>query len=245
MPTVKEIAHDIRWSATSRATDDYLSADSDFIHNILDGVNLIGAEECMVKSLNDLGITDEFHQEILEDLDALTNPEVRETDRGTGNFNEDSVAYWVFIGEQIDEPEWEYDLDSPEWKAAVAIVQDEQLALLGEQLFGIAEDGEVHYDFDNCACLVWDKQELAHRGYLLPPEAESATIDRSMIGTITLFDENGDTLYTVYEQQHAIGFVCLTLRIEEEWHGYGDTSYFRYGEVGSVWNPDTMGWEAE
>ena len=169
----------------------------------------------LIKSLEVIGITE--HDDIIDHLQDFTTIEVRQAQSGTGNFDTTNVAYYNFIGEITDYPEWQYDLDSPEWIAAVKTVQDKQLSLLGDQLFGIADNGEVHYVFDAYTCLVWNKAELGSNGYLIPDNAITASIDYSLIGSIDLYDKDGELMYTVYERSHPIGMICLRDRLESEW----------------------------
>ena len=152
----------IQESATATANEQYLSPDSDFsARQVEDADTQI---EPLIESLKAIGVAD--HAFIIEHLQDFTTIEVRQGERGTGNFDTTNIAYYMFIGEITDEPEWDFDLDNFAWKMAVENVQGIQESLLGDQLFGIGKDGVIHYIFEAYTCLVWDKSKMIRKGYL-------------------------------------------------------------------------------
>ena len=158
---ITEIANDIRDTALAVANEQYLEPHSDHSRNILDEADSWTNRPATIAKIENLGFSAKIAETIFGDLDQYARPEIRAEHRGTGNFNEADVIYWHHLGEITDTPEWsDHDLDSEEWKAAVAIVQASQLELGRDQQFGIAENGEIHFDFEAYVCLVIDRDTI-------------------------------------------------------------------------------------
>ena len=170
---------EIQESATAVANEQYLNPESDFnTHRVEDADD---DDIYLNESLKAIGVPEHDHEILIDHLQDFTTIEVRQGENGTGNFDETNVAYYEYIGEITDSPEWSHDFDTFAWKMAVEKVQGIQESLLGDQLFGICENGEVHYDFEAYTCLVWNKAELVRKGYL--PLEDSPEIDRLIDAT--------------------------------------------------------------
>ena len=159
---IAAIAREIQDYATEHAAEWYLSADSDHTANIVDEARGVQYASYARNRIIELGYSAGETYQIMLDLDDHTHAEIRPAERGTGNFNDRRVIFWQYLGEITESPEWsniiiDHDPDSKEWKAAVATCQAYQLSLGDAQQYGIAEDGDLHYDFSAYACLVMDK----------------------------------------------------------------------------------------